>query len=369
MKLLVVSAAPILKENDTLVAYAPMVAELDLWFEKADEVTILAPTKYSKQLLTKAFARQDLKIVSVPPLYFGSFSGLLNAIWGIPVTKVKLLLAMAKADHIHLRPPGTISLFGCWMQMIFPWKKKTAKYAGNWSPKAAQPFSYKVQKWLLRNTFLTRNMKVLVYGDWPDQTKNIKPFFTATYWVTEKQEVVSRDYSGAVKMVYLGTLSPNKRVDYAVKLIGELKDLGADASLDIYGEGGERAKLEQQITDLQLSDRVALKGNQPAEVVREALKTAHFSILASQSEGWPKAVAEAMFWGAIPLASPVSCVPWMLDQGKRGLLLDFETDAETLAAMLSRPRRLTNMAAAGVKWSRQYTMDSFRSEIHKLLEG
>ncbi|MDC7999248.1 glycosyltransferase [Gilvibacter sediminis] len=369
MKLLVVSAAPILKKKDVLVAYAPMVAELDLWFEKADEVTILAPTKYPKQLLTKAFARQDIKIVSVPALYFGSFSGLLNAVWGIPVTKIKLLIAMAKADHIHLRPPGTISLFGCWMQILFPWKKKTAKYAGNWSPKAAQPFSYRVQKRLLSNTFLTRNMQVLVYGDWPDQTKNIKPFFTATYWESEKQEVAPRDYSGAVKMVYLGTLSPNKRVDYAVKLIRELKDLGVDANLDVYGEGAERPKLERQISALELGDRVILKGNQPAEVVREALKKAHFSILASQSEGWPKAVAEAMFWGAIPLASPVSCVPWMLDQGKRGLLLDFETDAETIAAMLTRPRRLSNMASAAVKWSQQYTMDRFRSEIHKLLES
>lgn len=274
---------------------------------------------------------------------------------------------MARADHIHLRCPGTTSLFGCWIQLLFPFKTKTAKYAGNWSPTAQQPLSYRIQKWLLSNTWLTRNMQVLVYGKWPNQSANIKAFFTATYWEKEKEPLMERDYDGALKMVYLGTLSSNKRVDYAVSLIKELRDLGIAISLDIYGEGTQRSTLEVQIEGLGLKNEVILHGNQPSEVVKVALKTAHFAILPSQSEGWPKAVAEAMFWGAIPLASPVSCVPWMLDHGKRGLLLDFETDSETLAAMLSRPRRLANIAQKAAVWSRDYTMDSFKTEIHKLL--
>ncbi len=367
MKLLVVSSAPILKKEDNLVAYAPMVAELDLWFEKADEVTILAPTKYSKKLLTKAFVRQDIKIKSVPALYFGSFKGIISAFWGIPITKIKLLTAMARADHIHLRCPGTTSLFGCWIQLLFPFKTKTAKYAGNWSPKAQQPLSYRIQKWLLSNTWLTRNMQVLVYGKWPNQSYNIKAFFTATYWEKDKEPLIERDYKGPLKMVYLGTLSVNKRVDYAISLIRELRDLGIDISLDIYGEGAQRSALETQIERLDIKNEVVLQGNQPSEVVKEALKKAHFAVLPSQSEGWPKAIAEAMFWGAIPLASPVSCVPWMLDNGKRGMLLDFETDSETIAAMLSRPKRLANMAQNAASWSRDYTMDSFKTEIHKLM--
>ena len=308
-------------------------------------------------------------MISVPALYFGSIPGLLKSIWGITVTKLKLLVAMAKADHIHIRCPGNTSLFACWMQMLFPGKTKTAKYAGNWSPDSEQPFSYKMQKWLLGNTILTRKMQALVYGEWPNQTKNIKPFFTATYWESDKQTIVSRDYSGPIKMIYLGTLSSNKRVDYSIALVSELIKKGIDLSFDIYGDGAEAQTLKDQIDRLGMTDRVKLKGNQPSNVVAEALAQAHFLILASKSEGWPKAVAEAMFWGAIPLASPVSCVPWMLDEGKRGLLLDFKTDADTLEAMLSRPRRLERMAKAAADWSRQYTMDKFKEEINKLLQA
>ena len=70
-----------------------------------------------------------------------------------------------------------MGLIGAIVNILFPNKQKTAKYAGNWDPKSKQPWSYRLQKWILSNTFLTKNMQVLVYGEWPNQTKNIKPFF------------------------------------------------------------------------------------------------------------------------------------------------------------------------------------------------
>jgi hypothetical protein len=71
-------------------------------------------------------------------------------------------------------------------------KKKTAKYLGNWDPKAKQPFTYKLQRWILSNTFLTRKMQVLVYGEWEGSNKIIKPFFTATYSESQIQHSVFR---------------------------------------------------------------------------------------------------------------------------------------------------------------------------------
>lgn len=367
--LLVISGAPLIKTEEGWVGYAPMVVELDLWFEKAEQVTVIAPTKTKSALLSKPLKRQDIKVISVVSLDFTSFGASLKSLINTPIIKMQMLFAMAKADHLHLRAPATLTLLACWLQILFPFKAKTAKYAGNWSPKAKQPFSYKMQKWLLSNTFLTKRMQVLVYGQWPNQTKNIKAFFTATYWEKDKTPISPRDYTGPVKMIYLGTLSANKRVDYAIELSSQLMEQGIDMSLDIYGDGAERDRLESLALEKKLSERIQFKGNQPANTIAQALKEAHFLVLASISEGWPKAVAEAMFWGAIPLASPVSCVPWMLGNGKRGLLLDFETDAETVAAMLTRPRRLQRMADSTQEWSRAYTMDKFREEIHKLLEA
>lgn len=87
---------------------------------------------------------------------------------------------MVQADYIHLRCPGNMGLEAL-VQMLFPNKPKTAKYAGNWNPKSKQPWSYRLQKWILSYTFLTQNMQVLVYGEWSNQTKNSKLFFSDTY--------------------------------------------------------------------------------------------------------------------------------------------------------------------------------------------
>ena len=81
-------------------------------------------------------------------------------------------------------------MLGCFIQILFPNKPKTAKYAGNWDPKSSQPTSYRIQKWILNNTILTKNMQALVYGEWEGNSKNIKPFFTATYQEKEKVEAM-----------------------------------------------------------------------------------------------------------------------------------------------------------------------------------
>lgn len=92
-------------------------------------------------------------------------------------------------------------------------------------------------------------------------------------------------------------------------------------------------------------------------------------ILPSKSEGWPKVVAEAMFWGVIPLVTPISCVPWMLDHGKRGILLtlDVEKDVSAFAKAVKDTSNLEKMARLGQQWSHQYTLDDFEEAIKKLL--
>lgn len=369
MKLLVISTAPIIKSSKGLVAYAPMVSELDLWFESPTKVFILAPIGYNKPLLTIPFKRQDLHLIPVPALYFGSVSGFIKGIWGGVITKLKLLWAMAQADHIHIRCPGNTSMFACFIQVLFPFKEKTVKYAGNWDPMAQQPLSYRLQKWILKNRILSHNIQVLVYGEWLGQSKNIKPFFTASYSNSEIKPASKRDYSGPLKMIFVGSLSPGKRPEYALELVKELREYGIDISIDFYGEGAQREVLEEQIINLGLRDNAQLKGNQPKEVVKAAYKQAHFLILPSKSEGWPKAVAEAMFWGCIPLATPVSCVSWMLHNGARGILLNLKNDAERIQKELQDLPGLKEKSKAAAVWSRNYTLDKFNQEIQKLLES
>ncbi len=157
---------------------------------------------------------------------------------------------------------------------------------------------------------------------------------------------------------------------YAVQLVAALRVRGIDMQLSLYGHGVEKQMLENYIGQNKLEKNIFLKGNQPRETVQEAFTQSHFVMLPSQSEGWPKVVAEGMFWGCLPVASRVSCVSSMLNQGNRGVLLDmdFEKDASQLETLIKNPAAYVDKVEKSIAWSRQYTMDVFENEIKMLLQ-
>ncbi|SCY40094.1 glycosyltransferase family 4 protein [Flavobacterium caeni] len=359
-------------KDGNFFAYGPYVREMDLWNQYASQVLIAAPLSVQRENpINLSYAHRNVDFTKVPLFDLLTVKGCARSLFLLPLIFWKVFRVMQKADHIHLRCPGNVGLVGCVVQMLFPGKTKTAKYAGNWDPKSKQPWSYRLQCWLLSNTFLTRNMQVLVYGDWPNSTANIKPFFTASYREADKVSTPPRRFENGVRFVFVGTLSPGKRPLYAISLVENLKRMGHNVTLDVYGEGVERDTLAQYIAKNNLESFVKLQGNQSAIAVKDAYQSAHFLLLPSRSEGWPKVVAEAMFWGCLPISTPVSCVPFMLDGGNRGLILDMtlEHDALAVESLLQNQGSYDAKVAAAMTWSREYTLDKFEESIQKLLEG
>jgi glycosyltransferase involved in cell wall biosynthesis len=164
-------------------------------------------------------------------------------------------------------------------------------------------------------------------------------------------------------------LTKGKQPLYAIQIVEELYKNGKNVVLKLYGEGILRKDLEQYITQNNLENFVILKGNQTRETVLKAYQTSHFLILPSKSEGWPKVVAEAMFWGCVPIVSKVSCVPYMLGYGERGIQLkeQLESDVSQVMSLLNDELLYQKMALDGQNWSRQFTTDKLEREIKKLL--
>ena len=370
MNILIVTHTPHSYNNGRYHAYAPYVKEMNLWLKYVDTVEIVAPRiEATSTAIMLPYNNRDISFSEVPAISLISFLEIVKTLFKLPLIFLPIFKAMKRADHIHLRCPGNIGLLGCIAQIFFPKKKKTAKYAGNGDPKAKQPWSYRLQKWILSNTFLTRNMKVLVYGEWPKQSNNILPFFTASYSEEKITKIPEKNYNDTLRFVFAGTLAIGKRPLYALQFVKYLQEKGIDCTLDFYGEGDQRDQLEKYIINSGLESLIKLHGNQPAAVVEEAYKESHFLILASQSEGWPKVVAEAMFWRVVPLVTPISCVPWMLDYGNRGIILtlNVEEDVDNLFGLLKQKEALNKMAVQGSEWSHQYTLEGFETEIKNLI--
>jgi glycosyltransferase involved in cell wall biosynthesis len=370
MKFLIVTHTPHIFENNSIYAYAPYIREMNIWEKNVEKLIVVAPMCNGKITdIHLPYKNHNVKFINIPSISLTSGFQIIRTLIVTPVVLFQIFRGMLLSDHIHLRCPGNIGLIGCVVQVLFPKRSKTAKYAGNWDPKAKQPKSYRIQKWLLGNTNWTKNMQALVYGEWPDQSKNIKPFFTATYAQSKIADVRQRFFSSPFKFLFVGTLSPGKRPLYCVKIVEALLNKGMEVSLDLYGEGTEREALEVYVRDNELNDTVVLHGNQSANIVEMAYKQSDFILLPSRSEGWPKAVAEAMFWGCVPLVTKVSCVPWMLGDGKRGILLeaDLNKDMAQIRTIIADRNKLEDMSEDAQIWSHQYTLDYFEAEIKMLL--
>jgi glycosyltransferase involved in cell wall biosynthesis len=370
MTFLIITHVPHVIEQENYFAYGPYVAEMNLWCRHIDELILVAPiANSSKTPIDIDYRHEKIQFVGVEPIDLLGLKAILRTIVKLPKISWQIYRAMQQADHIHLRCPGNIGLLGCVVQMLFPNKPKTAKYAGNWDPNSKQPWSYGLQKGILSNTLVTRNMQVLVYGEWEGSTKNIKPFFTASYTEADQLPFVKKDVEGKINFVFVGTLFKGKNPLYAIQLVQALFQKGYDVHLELYGEGTERIALENYIEKNGLEKIISLEGNQTKETLKRAYQSSHFVVLPSESEGWPKAIAEGMFWGCVPIATSVSCVPFMLDYGNRGVLLamHLEKDVAQIETVLRNESDFYDKRVKASDWSRNYTLDVFEEAIKELL--
>ena len=347
---------------------------MNIWLKHADEIIIVAPIDPTAMPgpIDLAYMHNNISFIEVPSFDLLGIKSLM-----VPLTVLQIfstcIRAMKDTDHIHLRCPGNMGLIGCIAQIFFPSKKKTAKYAGNWDWQSKQPWSYRLQQRILRNTFFTKNMAALVYGDWPDTTKNIKPFFTASYSRSEIRNVEAKmlNVDQTLKLIFVGALLQGKNPFLSLCIAEELKLAGLKPEIHFYGDGPERKKLETYIQQKNLGDIAFLHGNVDSKALITAYEQSHFLVFISKSEGWPKVVAEGMFWGCLPIATNVSCIKNMVDNENRGIIIDLnlENDVEKINFIINNPDIYHQKTNKALSWSRRFTNDFFENEIKKLLEN
>jgi len=352
-------------------AYGPYVREMNLWIEEEGSIAVVAPliADALPGKIDLAYKHDHLRYVNVPAYDVQSFGAIVNTIFDLPGILYQIAKAMHNAKHIHIRIPGNMGLLAMFVQVLFPSKPKTIKYAGNWDGESKQPRTYKIQRFIANNTFLTKNAKVLVYGDWPDSSSNVLPFFTASYLDSEKNPIVKIPISQKIKLVLVGALYDGKNPEIGIKLAKLMSDAGLDFEFVYCGDGVMRKDLEEQTKRLNLDDSVIFLGNVDSEKVKETLKESHFLIFVSETEGWPKAVAESMFWGCVPFTSRVSCVPQMVgEENERGVLVSKNPQEifQKIKTLIEDKVEFNRMSQAAMNWARTYTLEKFQKEINKL---
>ena len=133
------------------------------------------------------------------------------------------------------------------------------------------------------------------------------------------------------RIIYVGRLHHVKRIDRLIQAFSMLADKYPFWPIDIFGDGEEKNRLQDMISDCGLTGRVII--HKPVSTIFEEYRRSQFLVLSSDSEGFSLVIVEAMACG-IPVVS-TDC-PFgpreIVDDGKTGLLSRLET--EDLAAKM-----------------------------------
>lgn len=125
--------------------------------------------------------------------------------------------------------------------------------------------------------------------------------------------------------------------------------------LVIVGDGEDRPALEALARSLGVHPRVSFAGRRPQRPSMHWLFDV--SVLASQGEGFPNSIVEAMAAGRPVVATAVGGVPDVVIDGATGALVppaSPERLADALLVMLRDPARRAAMGAAGAKRARSH---------------
>ncbi len=360
--------------------YEPFVLEMNVWHELFDEFVVVAPLDQGPP--PKFWAPyKNSGGIKVIPYRRDQGSGMnqeATRLSEIPRMLYALTKAALSSDAFHLRSPSSISLLASLVLPLLQ-QKLCAKFAGQWTGYPGEPRSVRWQRAILKSKWW-RGL-VTVYGEWPDQPNHVVPFFTSVLNAQQSARAVAAAKNKTadnlsnrnLQLLFVGRLSKSKNVHAVIAAIAQLKAEGITIECDIVGDGPEREALEKQVAESQLQAQVSFAGGVDFDGVLDFYERADVLALISETEGWPKAIAEAMAFGLVCVGSDRGLVPWMLGIGlpeTRGLVIQ-PGNASALAAALrqiaAEPAEYFQLGQRAATWSANYSLEGLREALRELL--
>ncbi|EMG38817.1 glycosyltransferase [Desulfocurvibacter africanus PCS] len=143
------------------------------------------------------------------------------------------------------------------------------------------------------------------------------------------------------RILTVARLTGKKGLDTVLRAIKLLRQRGFAFHYELVGDGEQRAQMEALVGELGLEDVVSMPGVQAHEVIREQFRQADVFVLGSRiqengdRDGIPNVLAESMAMGVPVVATSVSALPEIVEDGITGLLVPPD-DAQAMAAALER---------------------------------
>lgn len=266
------------------------------------------------------------------------------------VTPVEL--PFGNVFDLRTRPllAGVLDRFG--PEVVVAWQNRASLYAGRARRRGAgwtlvgRLGGYYDLKYYRRCDHLVGNTRDLrgwlVRQGWPEDRAHFVPNFARDLAGTPPARLPAPE--GAVRLLALGRLHPNKAFDVLLRALPALPGV----HLSLAGEGPERGALERLARQLGIADRVAFLGWR--EDIGALLAGCDLFVCPSRHEPLGNVVLEAWSAGRPVIAAAAQGPTEMIRAGETGLLVPVDAPAalaEAIGGLVADPARAAMLAAAG----------------------
>ena len=165
-----------------------------------------------------------------------------------------------------------------------------------------------------------------------------------------------RQVGARLQILTVAALNKTKGFPFLIDAISRLVQAGIDVDCNIVGTGPRRSVIEHWAKELGVADRVHLLGLLPQHEIARNLHECDVFVLPSMialdgsMDGLPVALIEAMAAGRPVIASTISGIPELVEDGVSGLLVDAthaERIAEAIRKLAESPELRDRLGRAG----------------------
>ena len=187
----------------------------------------------------------------------------------------------------------------------------------------------------------------------------------------EGREQCDNYQSEVVNLVTVANLRPIKRIDVLIQAFGRLSDTFPELNLLIIGSGVAETSLKSLARSQPGANRVQFLGQRTRRQIDLIYQSPSVFVLASDDEGCPNALLEAMAHGLPCVGSDAKGIAEVLDHGRAGALFE-KGSVDSLVSALLRVlhssqyrRQLGNSSFLHIKTC--YSMQKHFAELERVL--
>jgi glycosyltransferase involved in cell wall biosynthesis len=284
-----------------------------------------------------------------------------------------LLQEIRRADVVHAPIPGDIGTIGMLLALI--WRKPLfVRYCGNWFVQRTTAEHF--WKWFMRQFAAGRNVMLATGGSAelpaPDNP-NVHWIFSTSLPEAELR-ICSRHrdqpLSDSPRLIVVCRQERGKGIETIIESLPAIRRMFPRACLDVVGDGGALSGFKKLAVAQGVEKEVTFHGKVDHAQVIRLLQQADLFCYPTASEGFPKAVLEALACGLPVVTTRVSVLPELIGTGC-GLLLDEATPAalaRTVVDCLSDAERYRAMSARALETASQYSLERWRDMIGGFLQ-